>query len=364
MKKEIRYFAGGNTAKGFVEFFDSNFQDLERLYILKGGPGTGKSSLIKSIGNEWGEKGYFIEWIHCSSDPDSIDAIILPELKVGIVDGTNPHVIEPKYPGVVDDYVNLGIAWDRNELLDQKDEIISLTNQVKEGFKKAYDSFAQGLALHDELEKIFINEMDFDKANQLAEHWIQKLILNEQRSSKGSSKIYKRFLGATTPIGPVDFVENITEDLNRYFIKGRAGSGKSTMLKKIAKAANEKGYDVEVYHCGFDPNSLDMVVVRELNFSIFDSTAPHEYYPTKESDTIIDLYELLITPGTDEKYASDIKDATDKYKSKLKEGIQHLAKTKEIRDQLEQIYIKAMDFSIVDKIRNQINEEMKSMIKK
>ena len=40
------------------------------------------------------------------------------------------------------------------------------------------------------------------------------------------------------------------------------------MLKKLAKVAEEKGFDVEVYHCGFDPNSLDMVIVRELGFAI------------------------------------------------------------------------------------------------
>lgn len=364
MNKELHYFAGGNTAKGFVHFFDSNFQDLERLYILKGGPGTGKSSLIKSIGNEWQDAGYSIEWIHCSSDPDSYDAIILPELKVGIVDGTNPHVIEPKFPGIVDDYVNLGIAWDRNKLLMKKDEIFSLTKKVKEGFQNAYQCFAEGLALHDELEKIFINEMDFEKADKLTEQWIQNLIPEQQRNRKESGKVYKRFLGATTPIGPVDFLENLTEGLNRYFIKGRAGSGKSTMLRRIAKAAENRGYDVEVYHCGFDPKSLDMVIIRELKLAIFDSTAPHEYFPSNEKDTIIDLYELVITPGTDEKYAEEIKQATEKYKTKLNEGIHNLAKTKEIRDQLEKFYVQAMDFSIVDDIRNQINDEIKLMIKK
>ena len=95
--KELHYYAGGNTAKGFVHFFESNFQELERLFILKGGPGTGKSSLIKSIGHEWKLLGYDLEWIHCSSDVGSMDAVIIPKLKAGIVDGTNPHVIEPVF---------------------------------------------------------------------------------------------------------------------------------------------------------------------------------------------------------------------------------------------------------------------------
>ena len=69
------------------------------------------------------------------------------------------------------------------------------------------------------------------------------------------------------------------------------------MLKKLAKAAEEKGFEVEVYHCGFDPNSLDMVIVRELGFAIFDSTAPHEYFPSREGDEIIDMYALIVTRG-------------------------------------------------------------------
>ena len=38
------YFACANSSRGFYNFFESNLQNLERLYILKGGPGTGKST--------------------------------------------------------------------------------------------------------------------------------------------------------------------------------------------------------------------------------------------------------------------------------------------------------------------------------
>ncbi len=95
--KIIHYFAGGNTARGYYSLFESNIADLDRIFILKGGPGTGKSTLMKEIGVHWLGKGYNVEYLHCSSDPDSIDALIFPTLKVGIVDGTAPHVIEPKY---------------------------------------------------------------------------------------------------------------------------------------------------------------------------------------------------------------------------------------------------------------------------
>lgn len=119
-------------------------------------------------------------------------------------------------------------------------------------------------------------------------------------------------------------------------VKGRAGSGKSTLLKKIAAEGLKRGYDVEVYHCGFDSNSLDMVIVRELGVAIFDSTAPHEYFPDRDTDEIVDMYELCIAPGTDEWHADQLAVIRYSYASAMKEAIGHLAEAKRQRDSVEQ----------------------------
>jgi len=132
------YFAGGNTAKGFHHFFDSNLASLNRLWILKGGPGTGKSTLMKQIGHAWLEKGYDIEWIHCSADPDSLDGMIIPSLQIGLVDGTAPHIVEPTAPGAKEDYVNLGQAWDRKRLEAHIEEVEKYNVQIDECYQEAY----------------------------------------------------------------------------------------------------------------------------------------------------------------------------------------------------------------------------------
>jgi hypothetical protein len=357
------YFAGGNTARGFYSLYDSNLKGLDRLFILKGGPGTGKSSLMKRVGEYWNQEGYYVEYLHCSSDNDSIDGILIPALKVGIVDGTAPHVIEPHVPGVIEEYVNLGEGWDAALLRESKESIKELTAKVSQTFETAYSVFAEALAVHDEWEEIFINNMDFSKADELTNELIEKLYgdvcLNKQ------SDVRDRFLGAATPIGAVDFIPNLTGELpHRYYIKGRPGSGKSTMLKKLAKEAETRGLDVEIYHCGFDPHSIDMVIVRELGWAIFDSTSPHEYFPERDGDTTIDVYERAITPGTDEKYETQIKDISARYKGKMNEAISYLAKAKALRDELEAFYIKAMSFDVVDSKKSEIQEEIKGIAEK
>ncbi|MBO0958515.1 PRK06851 family protein [Neobacillus sp. MM2021_6] len=356
--KVKNYFAGGNTARGFHSLYDSNLQGLDRLFILKGGPGTGKSSLMKKIGHEWIEQGYDVEFLHCASDNNSIDGVLIPSLKVGIVDGTAPHVIEPKAPGAVEEYINLGEAWNARALSVQKKVIQKLTEQIGASFQKAYATFKEALEIHDDWEKIYINSMDFKKADQLTNKLIETFF-GKMKLHK-TSDVRHRFLGAATPMGAVDFVPNLTEEIpKRYFVKGRPGSGKSTMLKKLAAAAEERGVDIEIYHCGFDPHSLDMLILRELGIAIFDSTAPHEYFPSRDGDEIIDMYEILIEPGTDDLFAEIISKIAAKYKSKMTEATSYLAKAKDLHDELEEIYVAAMDFTVVEKIQGRIAEEIK-----
>lgn len=351
MAGKIRnYYAGGNTARGFHSFFESNLQNLDRLFILKGAPGTGKSSLMKTIGEKYENEGYNLEYIHCSFDNDSIDGVIISDLGVGIVNGTYPHVIEPKVPGAIEEYVNLGSAWDSQELAEHKDQIQQTTSAIHKLFQKAYRSFNEALKIHDEWEKIYITNMDFSKANKITEELIVACF-GEMKLNKNSN-VRHRYLGAATPKGSVDFIQNLTEDLTkRYFIKGRPGSGKSTMLKKLAANAQEKGFDVEIYHCGFDPNSLDMVVFRELGIAVFDSTSPHEYFPDRENDEIVDIYERAITPKTDEKYAVEIQEISERYKVKILEAREFLVQAKALHDDLEKFYTSSMDFHKVEQIK-------------
>lgn len=88
-----KVFPGGNTAKGFYSYYDNIIgMDATRLFIIKGGPGVGKSSFMKKIANEMLERGYDIEFHQCSSDNNSVDGIVIPALKIAMIDGTAPHV--------------------------------------------------------------------------------------------------------------------------------------------------------------------------------------------------------------------------------------------------------------------------------
>ena len=103
------YFLGANTACGFVSLYgDFCRGERDYLHIIKGGPGTGKSGLMRAIGREAERRGLDVEYVQCSGDPKSLDGVYLPLLSLGWCDGTAPHAAEPGIFGADSDYLNVG----------------------------------------------------------------------------------------------------------------------------------------------------------------------------------------------------------------------------------------------------------------
>ena len=173
---------------------------------------------------------------------------------------------------------------------------------------------------------MYITEMDFSKADSITYAFINELLKNSASGNK-QAHVYERLFGTNTPDGMLNHVRELISPLGRvYHIKGRAGTGKSVFMKKVLHACIRHGLDCELYYCSFDSKSIDMVIVRELDFCIFDSTSPHEFFPEGDHEEIIDLYQLAVTPGTDEKYNTQIQELTANYKSEMKKGLESLKK--------------------------------------
>ncbi len=139
-----KYFASANSSKGFINDFPQVFGDgsgVERLYIVKGGPGTGKSYFMRKAAQHAEKLGYSVTYYHCSSDAASLDGIRLEGIgqpTVGILDGTPPHTWEASLPGAREEIVDLGAFWDASKLREEKTEISRLTCEKSKCYARAY----------------------------------------------------------------------------------------------------------------------------------------------------------------------------------------------------------------------------------
>ena len=77
---ETTFFLGACTGRGFVSHYDVLFAEADTVNIIKGGSGCGKSTFMRSLASAARERGMDVSYILCSSDPDSLDGILLPQL--------------------------------------------------------------------------------------------------------------------------------------------------------------------------------------------------------------------------------------------------------------------------------------------
>lgn len=359
--KFLNYYASANTARGFVTYFEDNLTGIDKIYILKGGSDEAKSSLIVNIGINWFIKGYDVELIHSASDEEDIEAVIIPALGIAVVNGDVQYMEQTRTCSSIGEIIDFKPEEALRSSASSEDLIASLLSKVQELYKLAYKQFQNALRFHSQWEKVYLDNVDFGKLDEIADAAIKNFL--SEMSMKKEGIVRNRFLGGATFKGSVDFVMDLTRDLRkRYFLKGRPGSGKSTILKKLADAAQKRGFDVELYHCVLDPQSLDMVIIRELELAVFDSTTPHEYFPSRDGDEIIDIYSLAITPGTDEKYRDELDSIIGKYKEAVNSGVSFLAKAKELQNQIKTIMGDKFNLESIDKMYLELVDKLNAYV--
>ena len=193
------YFLGGATAGGFRTRFSEQIQQPGfYTYILKGGPGTGKSTLMKRVAAAF--DGEPISLYHCSSDESSLDAVVLEDRGVVIVDGTAPHVFEAKYPLVSQELVNLGACLDKKKMQDAGEEVRQAADENAQWHQRARQYVQAVTALHQDLTALGNHALLHQKLTGFGER-LAKRTLPKARGAAGS--ISYRQLSALTASGYV-----------------------------------------------------------------------------------------------------------------------------------------------------------------
>ena len=78
------FFLGCSSPHGFFGFWkELQGEDGPRLYLIKSGPGCGKSTLMKELARRADGP---VQQIHCSSDPDSLDGVYFEKQNAMVLD--------------------------------------------------------------------------------------------------------------------------------------------------------------------------------------------------------------------------------------------------------------------------------------
>ncbi len=333
---QTNYFLGANSPAGFYSLYDE-LASLDRLYILKGGPGCGKSSLMKRAANHARAAGLDTQLILCSGDPDSLDGVILPERGVGIVDGTAPHVVEAACPGAVETYLDLSRFYDHEALKAVKPELRSVAAEYKGHYKQAY----RCLGAAGELRRNLTEAADSAQLRQRLEKRAAGIIGRELKQPGTGGRLERRFLSAVTHRGRVVLWDTVTALADRVYELSDSHGLAHHLLSPILTAALAAGHDAVACPDPMAPDRLAHLILPDLSLAFVTSDAdtpwPHRPYRHLRLDAMAE--ETLQQAGKPRlRFTRKVAEAlTD-------DGISCLAQAKAAHDKLEQLYNPHVDF--------------------
>ena len=344
--QEKHYFAGGNSSEGFFSLYSHilSQENANRIFCLKGGPGTGKSSLMKKIANTYILKGYSVELFHCSSDNNSLDGLVIKDLNIAIIDGTAPHIVDPITPGAVDEIINLGEAFNVDLISKHKSKILNINANIKKRYNRAYNYLNAAKSILKDWSGLNSENLDDNKLSILVETLKSYLFMNDQT---GFGEARHLFSTAITPDGIINFIETLTSNYkDMYILDGGPGLGRSEILRTLGLCAQKKGFKVEYLHNPLVPDELEHILIPELSKCIVSN---NELSNNNIKGISFDLNQYVTKNGNTTN-TNEIDYNNRLFDELIDKAVSLIAESHVLHDELETFYIAAMDFTVVDDI--------------
>jgi len=266
---------------------------------------------------------------------------------------TAPHIVDPKNPGAVDEIIHLGDYWHERKMRENKEAILHLNREVERLFRRAYGYLAQAKILHDEIESYYVDSgaLDIAGLNRVAREIVEDIFNGSALDTAPPER--HLFASAITPEGAVNYMETIFGDLNqRIILSGPAGTGKSTIVKKLYNEVVNRGYTVEAYHCSLKPGEIEHLVIEPLGVGVITSEPPH-IYKAAPGDKVINTLELVNNTAL-QPFAGDLEEAKRRYQEAFTRAVAFINRAKKAHDEMEQYYIPNIDFERVNACRKTI----------
>ena len=336
MAQITNFFVGANSGDGFQNLFDE-LVDLEDTYdfmVLKGGPGVGKNTFMRMIGQTMEQAGAAVEYLWCSGDPDSLDGVVLPELRCAIADGTSPHVLEPKYPAAVDRYVDLGRFYDLTAAKAAAEEVKAHTHDYQAAYVRAYRSLKAARQV--ELDAMTAVAQTFDAGR--AERRIEGIIARELRGRRGRrGKTARRFLGSITHKGYLWRFDSVDTLCPKVYEFSDSWELAAPYLARLHEAATEQGWDTILCMSPEAPGQAEHLLIPGLGLAFVTSRPGMDY--GKKPYRRIRLDAMAEPSGK-----ARLRFQTRMTALLREEGITALKEAKASHDALEAVYNPYVDF--------------------
>lgn len=353
MVKQV-YFLGGVSPDGFFSKFIEQIKAPGfYTYILKGGPGTGKSTLMKKVAEAFSD--HPVTLYYCSSDTSSLDAVIIEDKKIIIVDGTAPHVFEALYPGASQEIINLGEFWDGEKLKNHSSTIhYFLDENLK--YHARVRCYIKALAsLNADIYTIGEDSLNKEKLDSYILRLCHKAVAKKSGEEKGKLK-FKQLSAFTAD-------NYSTKELNGeysiYLLRDDFFAGSDYFLRAVSDYILSCGYDLTVSECTMHHSPVyEHIFSEEAGIAFMSSNFFNKLdNPSAATVNFGRFYNKELISAKKQRLSFDKKAALEL----AKEAADSLSTALSIHDELEKNYIEAIDFEKLNNSSNEFIETLKAL---
>ena len=340
----IDFFLGATTPAGFKGYFEPLRREPGmQMYLIKSGPGCGKSTLMKRLARAAEQNGLLTQRIHCASDPDSLDGVILPGQHRAIVDATAPHVVEPDAPGADEVVVSLYHTIDAEKLHLHTEEVKALfaRNAILRSRAARYIASAGSLLL--DSRRAEACSANFDKVRR----YVKRLCARVLPRTDGTGTEELRLLSAVTPKGEV-FYQGTVQALASKFIVFRDdyGAVSRLLLELIRAEALTRGYHLITCPCAMHPDDkIDHILIPELKLAFLTD---NRWHPVQLPGVQAVRCSRFLDRENLAGYRARLRFNERAAAELLEQASALMAQAKSCHDELETYYRAAVDFGKVD----------------
>ena len=342
----IDFFLGTTTPAGFKGYFEPLRREPGmQMYLIKSGPGCGKSTLMKRLALKAEQKGEPIQRIHCASDPDSLDGVIFLDKRAAIVDATAPHVLEPDAPGAEEQVVSLYHTLDADALRAHADEVKHLFAQNAALRSRAARYIASAGSLLLDSRRAEACSANFEKVRRYVKRLCARLLPRLPDGAEAGEEL--RLLSAITPKGPVFYRGTVQALADRYVVfHDDCGAVSRLLLELIRAEALARGYHIITCPCAMHPeDKIDHLFIPALRLAFLTDNRWHPVQlPGVQAVRCTRFVDRESLAG----YRARLRFNERAAAELLEQAADLMAQAKACHDELETYYRAAVDFDRVD----------------
>lgn len=333
--ESCRYFAAANSAHGFYSCFPDIFSParLQRIFIVKGGPGTGKSTFMRKAAAAAAGAGESVEYYYCSSDTSSLDGIVLKHSGTAILDGTSPHTTDPAYPGAVEEIINMGDFFNTHELKSHTSEIKELNARCSVCHRRAAHYLHAANEIRTAVRQRLEEALKREKMSAAADRILRRL----KDSEIGEENV--RFTTAIGTKGIIHFdtAENGAENVYKITDKRGAAFFFTDCVKQLTS-----GWSRMLYPYPLDPSEAEGIGFPGMK-TVFVTDRYDDEQTTADEAHIVNM-DRFLDRETLAAHKQKLRFSERCFDAMMEGALEGLAEADRHHNALEKIYVSAMDF--------------------